>query len=761
MQRISVRTLVEFSLHGEDLYPSGGSIRDMQEGMFGHKGRQGSLGEGWEAEVPLSLEVSMGDGETLLISGRMDAFFGGAEPIVEEIKLCQGRQAPEAPYPAHAMQAAVYAHILCEEYGYAGVLIRVAYVDRKGKLRAAFDEYLPREECFRRFDSVLQPYLRRQRILKDHREERNASLSVLPWPFAGWRAGQKEFVNQVSLAVQRRKRLFASMPTGTGKTIATLYPALWSLGRGKTEQVYYLTSRTTQRRAAYDALKRLRQGHMRLWSLTLEAKDKICPCRTLCHPDYCERAKGHFLRDGAALDEMLAQEDWTPEAVRAMADKHCLCPFEFSLALAEMADLVIGDYNYALDPAVHIQRIFDKPGDITLLIDEAHNLLSRLRSMLSGAVDGPRIRKLRTVAGKAAGRSHPVYKAMTALLKELEALPVPEGNEGELESLPESLDWACAGLADALLDAQMEHIPWEESGEGLMDTLAPLMSFLRARKRAPEGYAWLREGKKTPRITAFALDVGSYFAQATQKMAGVVCFSATLEPLEEMKRLLGGEEGDACFSAPSPFPPENLTIRQMDVDTRYRFRTASVAQVAGAIAGMLHRRPGRYMAFFPSFEYMEQVSAALAIPHQKQARQMTEEARRDFLAPYVPGGEPVLSLCVLGGIFAEGIDLPGDALDGVAVVGVGLPQMNLFQQTLEAYYRRTLGDGFLYAYVIPGMQKVAQAVGRVIRSEEDVGEALLMDMRYREGRYRVLLPAHWRVQWGQELTLPAANKDSK
>ena len=232
-------------------------------------------------------------------------------------------------------------------------------------------------------------------------------------------------------------------------------------------------------------------------------------------------------------------------------------------------------------------------------------------------------------------------------------------------------------------------------------------------------------------------------------LRGVVCFSATMHPLADMKLLLGGQEEDACFAMPSPFPPENLLIHQIDVNTRYRHRDAACGDIAAAIRAMVSAKPGRYIAFFPSFAYLKQVSAMLDMPHQAQRAGMSDAERAEFLAPYVPGGEPILSLCVLGGVFAEGVDLPGDALDGVVIVGVGLPQVNLFQETLRAYYERTFGDGFLYAYMLPGMQKVAQAVGRVIRTETDRGVALLLDDRYRQMAYRRLLPEHWLVLRGE------------
>ncbi len=746
--RLAVRALVEFTLHGEDIRP-GGSIRDMQEGMLGHKARQAHLGEGWQAEVPLSLEVPVEDEDAVLcLTGRMDAYCPGDVPWVEEIKLWQGQEPPDAPVPAHEMQAVCYGYMLCRQRA-ERVIIRVCYVTRTGQVRAKFDREWSAEECAAAFDGLLLPYLRRLRLLRRHRRERDASLRTLSFPYGAYRAGQREMAAQAYTAIRLGRRLFASMPTGTGKSAAALFPALKALGEGHTGQVYYLTARTTQRQGALEALARMRRQPLRLWTLTLDAKDKQCPRRTVCHPDWCPRAKGHFLRDSAAMEEMLTSEDWSPEAIRAMADRHDLCPFEFSLSLAEVADLTVCDYNYALDPAVHIQRIFDRTANVTLLIDEAHNLLSRVREMLSGAVDGGSIRRLRTVVGKTAGRRHPLYKAMTAALKALDDLPVPEdAREGRLSSVPQSLERAANELADAFGAAMTERFPWEESGERLMDVTSGLLGFVRALRGDLSDYAYLWQGGKQRTVTAFALDVAAYLAQVTAKLSGVVCFSATMEPLPSMKRLLGGDDGDACFAVPSPYPWENLLILRQRINTRYQHRTAAAGDIAAAIRRMAAVHPGRYMAFFPSFAFMRQVAEVIGVSCQVQRQGMTDEERRLFLAPYVADGEPTLSLCVLGGIFSEGIDLPGEALDGVAIVGVGLPQVNLFQETLRAYYQETLDNGFLYAYMIPGMQKVAQAVGRVIRTETDRGVALLLDDRYHQPEYERLCPPHWRFWQG-------------
>lgn len=746
--RVAVRTMVEFTLHGEDIRP-GGPLRAMQDGMLGHKARQALLGEGWQAEVPLEWTIPVEDEDlTLLLSGRMDALRMGDLPRIEEMKLWQGKHGPERVEPAHWAQAVCYGHMLCETRGIFQVEVCVAYVSRSGALRGMFEETLSAETCREQFQAVLLPYLRRLRLMRAHARARDVSLRALRFPYPAYREGQREMAAQVYTAIRLGRRLFASMPTGTGKSSAALFPALKALGEGLTGRVYYLTARTTQRQGAREALERLRRQPLHLWTLTLDAKDKQCPARTLCHPDWCPRAKGHFLRDGEAIAQMLETDDWTPETIRRVADEHQLCPFEFSLSLAELADVTVCDYNYALDPAVHIQRVFDKTSDVTLLIDEAHNLPNRVREMLSGAADGGSIRKMRAAVAKQAGRKHALYTAMTGLLRALDDLPqAPTESEGRLESLPKRLEAAVNDLVEAFLDAQFEHFDWSETGVQLNDVLSDLMGFRRAAMRGGD-YAYLWQGKKQKRVTAFALDVGKYFCETTAGMRGVVCFSATLHPLAAMKRLLGGEEEDACFEMPSPFPRENLLVVQQDVNTRYAYREDAAGQIAEAVETLVHAHPGRYMVFFPSFAFLRLVSEQLRVPHQCQENAMDDAARAEFLRPYRPDGAPVCGLCVLGGVFAEGIDLPGEALDGVLIAGVGLPQVNLFQETLRDWYNKTLGDGFFYAYQLPGMQKVAQAVGRVIRTEQDRGVAVLLDDRYRQGVYRALMPPHWQVMQG-------------
>ncbi len=748
-RRVSVRELVEFSIHGEDILPAAGK-QDMLAGSRGHRARQCALEEGWQAEVPLSLAAEAGS-TAFLVSGRMDAFLDGEVPVVEELKLC-GVHPPEAALPAHRAQAVVYGHMVCALMGKSAVRLRVVYISEAGALRASFAEELSAQALAAEFSALLSAYAQWEAVLSAHRARRDTSIAALPFPFESYRPGQREMAVQVFTAIHSKKRLFASMPTGTGKSAAVLYPAVKALGQGLTGQLFYLTARTTARQAALAAMGLMREKGLHAWSLTLNAKEKQCPGFPRCHPDDCPRAKGHFLRLPAALDEMLETCDWNGQAVIGMADRHQVCPFEFALSLAEIADVVICDYNYAFDPVARIKRVFEWRTDVTLLADESHNLASRVREMLSGFADGSQIKAYRTLLNKAGRRKSRLYKALTKALSLLRAIPLAEGwEETELDALPEGLAPAMEEVLDQVMEAFSDPPPGE-AGRLLGDLYQMAAGFTAAVKRGLSNYAPLcvRQGRERL-VRLLALSVSEHLDKATRRLCGTVYFSATLSPLSAMLRLLGGGEEDACFALPSPFPRENLLVVRHGVDTRYALRRQTAPRVAEAILAAFSARPGKYIAFFPSYAYLRLVGAELlkldpGLPLLVQEGNMEESQREVFLRNFSLDGAPLLGMCVLGGIFAEGIDLPGERLLGVMIVGVGLPMVCLEQEALRRHYENTLDDGFGFAYRYPGMHKVLQAAGRVIRSETDRGVVLLIDNRYFQQEYLRLCPPHWRFE---------------
>ncbi len=891
--RVSVRELVGFTYFPPDIAPMAG-VEEMLAGTKAHQRCEAAQAALFEIEKPLRADVPL-MGEVVTVFGRMDAYADGQLPCVEEIKLC--RVPPDVPLPEHLAQARLYGALLCLNAPIEAVDVRVAYVDEAGGLLRTFAAEEPRATLLSLLGQLLAPWLAFAIPERAHRQQRDASLRAMPFPFPSYRAGQRELAAQVYTAITRKKRLFVSLPTGTGKSAAVLFPALKALGEGRTKQLIYLTARTTARQSPLNTLAAMRAQGMRARVSTVTAKEKLCPAPTRCHPDDCPRAKGHFLRQPKAVQALLAMDTmWTDEVIAQVADAHLLCPFELALTLCDLADVVLLDMNYAFDPFAQIARIFKRRKDFTLLIDEAHHLLDRVRESLSGSLDTKTLREYRTLMGKALGRRHPYLQQVRALLDALRALdgggampdaaqadttalgitagnapvpgsaaaavacstltqaplrpaaqgdvsmkPVPLGTVQALGTQPPSAvdiplpagfalppaafnqragnrtpplaqdglppaeamplftaDLPPPALPNAEAEAAARRTPREltlpapppaltEAAEALLAaTFALLSTHLPTaearreagqmiRRLAPFVYAVVHfDARYAALLTChgreralelYCLSPAEAIAAVTKGLRGTVFFSATLKPLPEMRGLLGGGAEDACFSLPSPFPVQNLAVVRRRVQTRYVYRQSSAQQVAQCIAEAACARAGRYIAYFPSYAYLQMIHAQLLTlpvpPMLVQESDMTEEARARFLEAFMGDDAPKLGLCVLGGLFSEGVDLPGEQLIGAIIVGVGLPTPSLRLRTLQAYYEARFGDGFLYAWMIPAMQKVSQAGGRVIRTETDKGLVLLLDDRYFNPRYVRLLPEHWapgdghiaeavRALWGLE-----------
>ena len=795
--RVSVRELVSFTYFPPDIAPMG-NVADMLAGTRAHRAREKAQSGAFEIEKRVSAEVTLA-GQSALVFGRMDAYQDNATPIVEEMKLC--KTPPKEALPDHRAQARVYAALLTVDTDVQAVDVRVVYVNEEGEPVGVFGEVMPRAELQAQLYALLEAWLAFAVPEREHARLRDQSLKTLPFPFAQYRAGQRELAVQVYTAITRKKRLFASLPTGTGKSAAVLYPALKALGEGITRKVVYLTARTTARQSPMNALERMREQGADIRVVTLLAKEKMCPTGARCHPDDCPRAKGHFLRQPEAIRELLAKgEMWTDACVQAAADTHMLCPFELALSLCDLADVALMDMNYAFDPFAQIVRLFQRRRDFTLLADEAHHTLDRVRESLSGVLDTRELRSLRAELGKGLGRAHPFYRQLSGMIKALAALELPasfapsaeestirgagEGvkpnqaridpesepdrpasgsdggdtafkpervREGKLDDPPQNVVQLAQNLCEATFALLSDRLPTpgcRQSAGRLVRLLSP---FVYAAGHFGPQYATLLtcDGRERA-LELYCLSPAETIARVTHGLRGTVFFSATLAPLPAMRDLLGGEEEDACFSLPSPFSPERLMVVRKRTQTRYAYRRDSAAQVAQSIAEAVHARLGKYIAYFPSYAYLKLVLSHLEAlplpPLLVQANDMGEEERARFLTAFTVEPGPKLGLCVLGGLFSEGVDLPGEQLIGALIVGVGLPTPSLRLKTLRAFYDDRFGDGFLYAWMIPAMQKVAQAGGRVIRTEKDRGLLVLIDDRYYEPRYYRLLPSEWKLR---------------
>lgn len=744
--RMSVRAVVETTLHDSDLCPAGSAMRRMREGTVAHRARQSAAQEEervYRAEV--ALHASYRTPELVLrVSGRADGILTDSDGrvTVEEIKL----GVTDAPLlPAHRAQAAFYGHMLCEQEGLEGVRLRVVYVDIGGNVLSRYEEEMSAPALHALFDELCEAAAQWEAKKLARRQVRDVSLSALPFPFGAYREGQRRFAANVYVAIRERKRLFAQAPTGIGKTMAALYPALRAVGEGLCGRVLFLTARTTGRRSAMDAMARIQAAGAQVMAVEIAAKDKVCPHAVRdCRPEACALAKGFYDRLPQALEEAVQGGCWGSAQIAALAGRHALCPFELSLELARLADVVVGDYNYVYDPFVALDGLLQLPGGAALLVDEAHQLAPRVQDGHSAVVEEGELRAIRRDAGKALGRTSGLYRALCSAVRALDALAdEPAFESGRLEAPPQAL---CSAMADV-----QEQASWALAlGGGLAAAQAFSLSvgWCFAAGRFGERYAVLTEGaKRHARVQLLLLCAAPEILARSKRARGTVYFSATLAPFDAAKRMLGSVEGDACLSLPSPFDPRRLQARVAPIDLRYASREQTAPQVAQAIVSHLQTHAGHALICFPSYAYMARIAALLEQAHLEQtrvcmeARGMREDEKNALLCAFDrPAGECRIALCcVLGGAFSEGIDLAGERLQNVIVVSTGLPQPDARVRAMQQYHQEQGEDGFFLCMTLPGMVRVMQAAGRLIRTEQDSGALLLIDSRFCAPRTRALL----------------------
>ena len=734
--RMSVRAVVETTLHESDLTPASASARRMQEGAAAHRARQSSaLEKAYRKEVALCADYQA---EALLlhVTGRADGIYEDSDglTVIEEIKL-----AKENPslIPAHRAQAAMYGHMLAGQEGLEQVRLRVLYVDVHGGELAVYEETQSALALHAEFDSLCAAAAAWEAKKLARCAARDQSLSGLPFPFDSYRKGQRTFAANVYIALREKKRLFAQAPTGIGKTMAALYPALHAIGEGKCQRAVFLAARTTGRRSALHAMALMEKANAMTTEIT--AKDKICPMdRRDCRPEVCPMARGFYDRLPAALEEGLTLRMLDRDAVMQLARRHQVCPFELSLELAMLSDVIVCDYNYVFDPLVAMDRLLLSPGSACLLVDEAHQLAPRVRDAYSAEVSLDTLRELRRETGRQLGRKGGLYRALTGAIHAMKEAAAQEGFDA-LSVPPESLLKAM----ERMREQAAEQLALG-AGAVAADSFSLANAYLFAAGRFDERYALLTSGgEKHARIELALLSAAQEILSVTKSARGVVYFSATLAPFDFTKTMLGSEEGDACLLLPSPFDPAQLEARIAPIDIRYQSREKTAPQVAGAIYDHLRQHGGHTIVFFPSYAYMARIGEILlgmdnAPELIREKRGMTEEEKNAVLSLF-EGKERVILLAVLGGAFSEGIDLPGDRLKNVIIVSTGLPQPDEKIKAMQAYYDAQGHDGFYLCMTLPGMIRVIQAAGRLIRTDSDAGTLLLIDSRFRYSGIRALM----------------------
>jgi DNA excision repair protein ERCC-2 len=777
---VSVRDLVEFALRHGDL----GGQRDFVgpnralAGTRGHQRLQRSRPAGYEKEVRLCYDVE--DAELILrIQGRIDGVLATQEEVLlEEIKTIQGGPVREAD-PLHWAQARLYGYIYARDHALPRIALLLTYLDLETAELTEFRERCSFADLTSFFESTVAIYLGWVRERFQWCQRRDETIHALAFPFRDYRPGQRELAVAAYRVLARGGRLYLEAPTGIGKTISVLFPAVKALGVGKLERIFYLTARTVGRAVAQKAFADLRQAGLRLRTLTLTAKEKICVQEGQpCDPASCPFARGYYDRCKAAMRAALEREEITRQVLEAVGREHQVCPFELSLDVSSWVDAIVCDYNYVFDPKVYLRRHFaEDAGDYGFLVDEAHNLVDRAREMFSAELDIRELREVKRALKQAAPRCAKALMRLSSAMKKLgaPARQSPEPSEpsdpstelnlfppqGRAGDPPARAPVQCSrefpeGLMPPLEDALKEAEAWlarnepAEFRESLLELYFRLRSFQRTAELYDERYVTITEPGASARVRLFCLDPSFLLRQALGRGKAAVFFSATLTPIEYYRALLGGSPEDPLLQLPSPFPPENLALLVQDrIRTHFKARTETLPDVVEAIRALVQGRPGNYLVYLPSYQYLTAVQEQFralepTLPVLVQRPGMTEPERDAFLAAFAAEhGQTLVGFAVMGGVFGEGIDLVGDRLIGAVIVGVGLPQLCIERDLIRNYFQAQIGTGFDYAYTFPGMNRVLQATGRVIRSETDRGVVLLIDARFKEQRYRRLFPSWW------------------
>lgn len=754
--RISVRNLVEFILRNGDLVSGSGTSdkEAMLKGSRLHRKIQKQMGSHYQPEVSLKKDTEYDD-LILRVEGRADGIFLQDEQFcIDEIKgVYKKLELMEEPVLVHRAQALCYAWIYLDAHDLEKIDIQMTYAHLDTEVIKRFRETLTRAELKQWYEELTDSYHKWLSYQIEWRKKRNESMENLEFPFE-YRKGQRKMVSGIYHAISKKEQIFIQAPTGVGKTMSAVFPAVRAIGQGMAETVFYLTARTITRTVAQDAFEILRDRGLMFKVITITAKEKLCFCdKPECDPEKCPYAKGHYDRINDAVYELwTTEQSFDRETLLRHAQKWQVCPFEMSLDLAVWMDGVICDYNYVFDPNVYLKRFFGEnvSGNYLFLIDEAHNLVDRGREMYSASISLDDVIETRKFVKP---YSQKLWKKLGKVKKQLEELRENCGEwkvEENVGVLPISL-LSVQGELDQLL----EEPPAQEVVDGILDFYFAVRNFLNISELVDDNYVVYTAFDENGRfyMKLFCVNPAENLQKYLDKGNSTVFFSATLLPLQYYRKMLSTRSENFGMYVESPFEQKKRCLMICrDVSSKYTRRGyEEYRKIAEYIARMSWQKKGNYMVFFPSYRLMEDVYQVYQDEFSvswvrciSQHASMTELEREEFLEEFTEETEETLvGFCVMGGIFSEGIDLIGDRLIGAAVVGTGLPQVNCEREILKGYYDEKGEQGFDYAYRYPGMNKVLQAAGRVIRTKEDTGAILLMDERFLNRDYRNLFPREW------------------
>jgi DNA excision repair protein ERCC-2 len=780
--QVSVRDLVEYTLRSGDLVLdfsfSGGQARAI-DGIRAHQKIQAARPKEYQPEVTVSFQAETHD-FTVFISGRIDGVYRYTDPdraIIDEIKTTtRDPDLFEEEHPIHWGQAKVYAYLYAFQKKLKTIDVQLTYfqmgvdpeanadVDidvNEGKTRE-FRKSFTLEELEVLFNDLLARYLGWLAVLETWRQQRDDSIRRLEFPYSAYRPGQQQMMTNISQTIEKGEQLMVEAPTGIGKTVAAIFPVIKAIVNRQMKKFFYLTAKTTGRTVAQNTLEDLRERGLQLKSLTLTAKEKICfSPGSSCNGEECEFARGYFDRINEAVETVFQGDTHgiTREVIEESARRFTVCPFEFSLELSLWVDGIICDYNYAFDPRVYLRRFFGEEsrtgggGDFVFLVDEANNLVDRSREMFSAELYKQPFLELRRMLKK---DSPEISRNLGAVNNQLVKLR-QECDEASRPLAQESYPVELIPPLRRFIRAAERWLAKKIKTPYRLDLVALYFEvswFLKVADNYSEAYATCLEIINSDfRVKLFCMDPSHQLTDAFLRCTSVIFFSATLSPMDYFRHILGCDSSARELILRSPFPQKNLCLPVADrVSTLYKYRERTKTTIARIISELVNRQPGNYLIFFPSYQYMKMIFNLFILMNSHveyivQTPGMSEAQRDEFLENFIADnrakGKTLVGFAVMGGIFGEAIDLKGDRLTGAAVVGVGLPGISLERELIKEYFSQLQGTGFEYAYLYPGMNRVFQAAGRVIRTADDRGVVLLIGHRFTTQRYSSLLPSHW------------------
>ena len=752
-KKVSVRELVEFVHKKESIDNRKQSNHTALEGSKIHRKLQQSMDENYQSEVSLKT-VYQGKQFDIQLEGRCDGIWQKENQIIiDEIKTGEHtfEQLEDATLQLFMAQAKIYAYIYALQEKLEEVVVMVRYFCTQDEKIDEYQNQYSFDELNNYYQETMKEYEKWLIFLDKYRQNRQKKLQSLQFPYNNYRKGQRELSIAVYRTLSQEKCLFMEAPTGTGKTLSTLFPALKAMGEYNQGRIFYLTAKTITRQVALDTMKLFEEQQSEIKTIEISAKEKICfmnECK--CNPDYCPFAKNYYQKQKLAIWDLLNNGHfYSREQISEVAKKYECCPFELSLDLSLYSDVIVCDYNYLFDPQVYLKRFFElEETDSYFLVDEGHNLISRAREMYSKALSLQLIKDFKKLLPKHHRKHHKILQQFIEYCEESRKLLKDQDYLFQKE-LPDKLidlgyRWS-EYFRDFLLELKDEIPTW------LQNLYFDLMSFLKISEYYDDHFTFLVElVNHELQFKIFCLDPAHFIKQKLDFGKGSVLFSATLSPVQYYQNLLVGHTDDLTFRQSSPFNQNQFQVLVADyLPMTYKYRSQVVDSLCELIKKSTDIKAGNYFCFFPSFSYMEEVYQRYIQLYPEaevliQSRELKDVEKEAFLANFQAQNEQVvLGFCVLGGVFSEGIDLKKNRLIGSIIVSVGLPQISKEQEELKKYFDEKNQQGFYYIYQLPGFNKIMQAAGRVIRTEEDRGVILLIGQRFSRKDYMQLYPTHW------------------